>query len=460
MNNFDSIITLQEQILSLQKDVIESSSPIFVQDKYISIYLCVHELRNIQTKLNQATPYYGNYYETTYDSLKYCVEEAIEIALRFASLLESHINEMKSIATTAEQATYLPQPTSQIVNNMALDKFNELVSFYNLPPLEKYKDKLLKLLNRPFATPGVCARISRQDIAALIVNALLRNNVFNVDFTNMMTNYTQDILMKNKLLCVLNYIILICTSSQEFIQMKAEISRNKNRNDMLNEIMISDKVLSPSNVTYDKTLQNYESDDLILMYVNKQIALNAFNDGIMQEDIYFSQCPELYAMPYFLIENMTDDETILILHMYKINRVTLEDGILKHLGIYEDIDHLSFLLINTCQTTDYSIADQVQNRIITLMSGIVNYEEKWDVFLPIKIYSSVNVCDASLPFQFFIEYLVVTQKNKNLNFSISNAELKEELNSGMEMVNKMTVNELYKRLQRYDTTVSSTVNFA
>ncbi|AIZ48613.1 asb055 [Agrotis segetum nucleopolyhedrovirus B] len=316
--------------------------------------------------------------------------------------------------------------------------------------------------------------LNRVDCAAILLQALIKNNNRNVNFEGIVNSESP--LMIEKLKCLLHYLVCVCQmlESKKQTILDTPITIRHHEIDP-KTIMIADNTMriEPDNVVVDKytPYHKYEnrnsvgSNEFTILYVNGEVGARAFDDNASHEDLWYMKCPELYVLPHFIRKTLGDNESYVAHDMKQYNVLTNVSYNTKRVydaESYEALPLHNFLMYESC---DYKIhTDTVQSdlrhldrEIAKLMSGI-RYEQARFVE-PLVFRAGPYNCHDNRTFQFLIELLVCMHENSKLYYCASNFDQQKELNDTLEAISTYTVSQLYNRLANYNFNTTGPMNF-
>lgn len=347
-----------------------------------------------------------------------------------------------------------------------------VLEFRNLP----YSDELEYLLNVNVFEVQLLhdTDLNRVDCAAIVLQALIKNNNRVVNFDNIVKSEAP--LMLEKLKCLLHYLVCVC-----------QMLEAKNETELATPITIKHHLIDPKtialgdnhtridieNVFVDKytPYHKYENKDDVtpteftILYVNGKVGAHAFDDNASHEDLWYMKCPELFVLPNFIRNTLADNESYVVRNVKQYNVLTNVSYNTKRVydaESYQSLPMHNFLMYESC---DYKMhTDAVQSdlehlnrEIAKLMSGVRYEQVVTDEQLVFR--AGPYNCHDNRTFQFLIEVLVCMHENSKLYYCASNFEQQKELNDTLEAISTYTVGQLYNKLANYNFNTTGPMNF-
>ncbi|AAZ38224.1 ORF-58 [Agrotis segetum nucleopolyhedrovirus A] len=315
--------------------------------------------------------------------------------------------------------------------------------------------------------------LNRVDCAAIILQALIKNNNRKIDFEQIVNSESP--LMLQKLKCLLYYVVDVC----ELISTKDDVMTIniiiKHHEIDPNTIGLADNMMriNTENVFVDKYTPYHkyentnESDStaFTILYVSGKVGSHAFDESATHEDLWYMKCPELYVLPHFIRKALTDNESYAVHNLKQYNVLANVSYNVKRVNdaeSYESLPLHNFLMYESC---DYKLhTDAVQSdlmhldrEIAKMMSG-VRFEQAITNEQLIFRAGPYN-CHDNRTFQFLIELLVCMHEESKLYYCASNFEQQKELNDTIEAISTYTVSQLYNKLANYNFNTTGPMNF-
>ena len=319
--------------------------------------------------------------------------------------------------------------------------------------------------------------LNRIDCAAIILQALIKENNRNINF-DAFINSDAPIAIE-KLKCLLHYLLDVLRQIYEknddiftsFITMKHYIIDP-------NTISLGDNYtnINVDNVFVDKytPYNKYESKDenadeavtYTILYIDGKINDRMFDEYATHRDIWCMKCPELYALPHFIKDALGENESYIVRNIKQYNVLTNQSYNTKRVydadSYRKPLPMHNFLMYESCDYKTYTDTQQsdlkhLDREIAKLMSG-VHYEQAI-VDEALVFRAGPHNCHDNRTFQFLIEVLVCSNENSKLYYCASNFEQQKDLNDTLECISDYTVSQLYNRLANYNFNITGPMNF-
>ncbi|AUV65328.1 PARG [Alphabaculovirus myunipunctae] len=315
--------------------------------------------------------------------------------------------------------------------------------------------------------------IGRIECAAIIFQALIRNNSRILDFKEIVSGEQPIMIEKHK--CIMYYLVCV------FEMMKRRDSELDTpitiRHHVIDRktVKITDDVqtLKPNDFVVDvfAPYRRYDTNrarrpyQYTVVYVQDKIGSRAFGVDTNYEDVWFMKCPELYAMPRFVRKVLGDDESYAFCNLKQYNVMTTYNYNTRRVqdaDAYTVMPMFNFLMYQSCA---YRVGtdlyepdiDYLNREIYKLLSG-VRYEQVVSS-AQLEFFTSPHNCNDNRTYQFLIEVLVCAHENCRLHYCASNAEQQRELNDTMEAIQTYSVSHLYNSLVNYNFNTTGPMNF-
>lgn len=317
--------------------------------------------------------------------------------------------------------------------------------------------------------------LNRIDCVAIILQALIKRNNRNVNFEKFIESDSP--IMIEKLKCVLHYILDSCRLLNE-----------KDESLLITPISIKHYIIDPKTISFgsNNNLINVEnvsvekyapyhkyevkkstsSVEYTVMYVTGKVGEKLFDENASHFDLWCMKCPELYVLPHFIHNTLSDNESYVIRDVKQYNVLTNSSYNTKRVYDAEAYDSplplCNFLMYESC---DYKIhvnavqsdLSHLNREIAKLMSGVRHEQVLTDETL--VFYTGPYNCHDNRTFQFLIEVLVCASENSKLEYCASNFEQQKELNDTLEAISSYTIGMLYNKLANYNFNTTGPMNF-
>jgi hypothetical protein len=379
-----------------------------------------------------------------------------------------HESDISVVSNTRKLFKHLPMTSAPVPSFEVILKFNKFGELLRVKefidiPYQNEIHELLRVSRETITVNNNKTRLDRIQCAALILRALIYNDVENLEFKEMM-NEIESPLIKEKFKCILFYLIqifkmmkrydpILDTPISFFFYKAHEIEMDSDR------MIDIDKVSIRQFNTYNRQLMS--DGEYVINYYSNRIGEHVLYDVGTYESLWFMKCPELYALLHFDLQN----EPFAVRHVKQYNLLnnmsynsTRADTIVD-----EVLPVLNFAMFHVSDNTSlYRFEDIIDP------SFLIDHSIKY--LLPI-VYGEQNDLNKSLTFnggpyhvlnnqgfQFFIELMICLSENSNYVFCASNAVQKEELNRALNLIQNYTIEDLFDRLQKYDLNTSPEIN--
>ncbi|AIE47826.1 poly ADP-ribose glycohydrolase [Peridroma alphabaculovirus] len=324
--------------------------------------------------------------------------------------------------------------------------------------------------------------LDRVDCAAIITQALLKDNNRALNFEKIKAGETQ--LVREKLKCLLHYILYICERIAK--ERKNNMDWAETTSELLAPIVIKHHMIDAKTIRLGddatridrdsvevckyQSYHRYEQDRLVTMrdytilYVDGKVGAHAFDDSATHEDLWYMQCPELFVLPHFIKRPLGDHESYVVKDAMQYN--VLSTMMYNTTRVY-DVEAYNvrplrnFLMYESC---DYKVRENLVqsdvehlNREIAKMMSGVSAEQICDSQL--VFHAGPYNCHDNRTFQFLIELLVCAHEGSKLSYCAANYEQQKELNDTVEAVSTYSVAGLYEALANYNFNTTGPMNF-
>nr|ACA02608.1 unknown [Spodoptera frugiperda multiple nucleopolyhedrovirus]QRN46163.1 Sf51 [Spodoptera frugiperda multiple nucleopolyhedrovirus]QWS70805.1 hypothetical protein [Spodoptera frugiperda multiple nucleopolyhedrovirus] len=361
-----------------------------------------------------------------------------------------------------------------------IDKLNDLVDkvgffeFRNTP----YAAELERLMNVNVFQIRLHNRVNlnRLDCAAIILQALIKENNRSIDFSKFV--HGDSPLMLEKLKCLLYYVFEVC----KFMVENDEVA-------LTTPISIHHYIIDPKTISLGDNYTNINIDNVFvdkfapynkyeaaeveesttytILYINGNINDRMFDEYATHQDVWYMKCPELYVLPHFIKDKLGENESYIIHNVKQYNILTNQSYNTKRVHDAEmynkPLPMQNFLIYESCDYKTYTDIDQsdikhLDREIAKLMSGI-HYEQATSSNTSLIFRSGPHNCHDNRTFQFLIEVLVCSNEGSKLYYCASNFEQQNELNDTLECIQNYTVSQLYNKLANYNFNTTGPMNF-
>jgi hypothetical protein len=379
---------------------------------------------------------------------------------------------------------------SSIEQYDVVGKFNDLadrvgvVEFRNI----SYTAELERLLNvNVFQINGGGANngggnvdVNRVDCAAVLLQALVKDNNRAINFEKFINSDTP--LMIEKLKCLMYYLVDVCRDMAEnnedvytFITTKHYMidpktislgDDNTTRIDVNNVFVDKYTPYNKYESKNDIAAESDESTTYTILYINGKINHRMFDEYATHQDIWYMRCPELYALPHFIKDALGENESYIVRNVKQYNVVTNQSYNTKRVydaDMYrKPLPMHNFLMYESCDYKTYTDTQQsdlkhLDREIAKLMSGI-HYEQAI-VDETLVFRAGPHNCHDNRTFQFLIEVLVCSSEGSKLYYCASNFEQQKDLNDTLECISRYSVSQLYNKLANYNFNITGPMNF-
>ncbi|AAF33582.1 ORF52 [Spodoptera exigua multiple nucleopolyhedrovirus] len=357
-----------------------------------------------------------------------------------------------------------------------------IVEFRNI----SYTAQLERLLNiNVFQINGVAANgggnvdVNRVDCAAVLLQALIKDNNRAINFDKFINSDTP--LMIEKLKCLMYYLVDVCRDMADnnedvytFINTKhymidpktISLGDDNTRLDVNNVFVDKYTPYNKYESKNDIVAKSDESTTYTILYINGKINHRMFDEYATHQDIWYMRCPELYALPHFIKDALGENESYIVRNVKQYNVVTNQSYNTKR--VY-DADMYSkplpvhnFLMYESCDYKTYTDTQQsdlkhLDREIAKLMSGI-HYEQAI-VDETLVFRAGPHNCHDNRTFQFLIEVLVCSSEGSKLYYCASNFEQQKDLNDTLECISRYNISQLYNKLANYNFNLTGPMNF-
>ncbi|QNV47799.1 hypothetical protein [Alphabaculovirus altersperidaniae] len=443
----------------------------------------LQSLRNVKINLENV-----NDGDAVYDTIIASIHSDEQTLIDLKNLLHEKIRfHEKLTAATAESSPLLQTIPSTIQQYDVIGKFNDLADRVGVMEFRNisYTAELEHLLNiNVFKldyddtnddTNGV--NLNRVDCAAVLLQALIKDNNRAINLDKFIGSDTP--LMVEKLKCLMYYLVEVCRemadnnedvytfiNTTHYIIDPKFISLGDDRTRINVDNVFVDKYTPYNKYESKNDIVDEESTTYTILYINGKINDRMFDEYATHQDIWYMRCPELYALPHFIKNELGENESYIVRNVKQYNVVTNQSYNTKR--VY-DADAYSkplpvhnFLMYESCDYKTYSDTQQsdlkhLDREIAKLMSGIHYEQAIVDEMLVFR--SGPHNCHDNRTFQFLIEVLVCSSENSKLYYCASNFEQQKDLNDTLECISHYTVSQLYNKLANYNFNITGPMNF-
>lgn len=469
---------LFEQYVNVQNDILENINEIIENNNEDA----VHTYRQIITNLNKHLQSIRNVKLNLQN-----VNDGESSSLKVLQSIESDETTLVDLTDLLHRKIRLRDPplvvrpidmlrsydVIGILNDLA-DRVS-VVEFRNIPYVEELEYLMSVDIFEIQLKYG--SDLNRIDCAAIALQALVKRNNRNVNFEKFTESDSP--LMLEKLKCLLHYILEVCRMINEkeddvlvapiivkhYIIDPKTISFGSNNN-AINIENVSVEKYAPYHKYDNRNSTISPSVQYTVLYVSGKVGEQIFDENASHFDLWCMKCPELYVLPHFIHNTLSDNESYVIRDVKQYNVLANSSYNTKRVYDSEAYDEplplLNFLMYESCDYKIHTNAVQsdlshLNREIAKLMSGVRYEQVLTDDTL--VFHTGPYNCHDNRTFQFLIEVLVCASENSKLNYCASNFEQQKELNDTLEAISGYTIGMLYNKLANYNFNTTGPMNF-
>ncbi|WBB27204.1 PARG [Mythimna sequax nucleopolyhedrovirus] len=398
-----------------------------------------------------------------HDYLINCAESDLEVIRKFLILLNNTRSTMniQNVATIAQPDLIKEYNVLELFRQWG-DQLNEL-DFKNVS-YEKELQYLLimdqfqiKLKDKRY--------LDRIECAALITQALIRQQIKHINFSDIINYRDED--TKQKLSCILHYILNVCEMMQNkdvtLTNVPITIKHNVIDKSLIT-IANNFKRINTSDITVEKFVQYHryrsnpesKSNEYRILFVDGKVGDSVYGDRFNYESIVFMRCPEMYVLPKFINHQLGNMESYSVLDIKQYNVLTSTMKGAKRASdasSYRQLTMYNFIMHNGYANE----LPQLDDEISKLYSGV--YFEQLPLQNTQAIFKNISfMIKGNKEFQFLIDALVCLHLESRYEFCSTNEEEMLSLKYAIKFLETYTISELYNKLSNYDMNVSAAVN--